>query len=558
MNGIWKVILSMSLSGTLLITALLLFKPMFRNRFGRRWQYYIWLVVISRLLLPFTPQESLMNTLFLKAGQAGIQTGTALVEEQMTGLMLAGGAIGGGAAGNDSTDGGTLWNDIVENRADGNGAADKSVVDKGAVNKGAADKGAVDKGAVDKGVTGSENETSKSSTGLSPAVLTAGKLLSHLSQNLWLIWLMTAIILLTRKITAYQDFRDYVKASGEAVADTRILDRMAVIGGQAGIRKPVELYINPLVSSPLLMGLFHPCIVLPEADMQETGFDCILLHELTHLRRMDTVYKWLVQFTICLHWFNPLVHLMGREISRACELACDEAVIMKLNREKIRVYGDTLIHATGAGGICKAPLSSVTLIEGKELLKERLGAIMTFKKKTRFAAVTAFAMTLLLSAGAITTGAYAASHASISGSQSISDLREFLNRSLYHNFHAATTEDEKNYEISGTIYQNIHPRSLVRFEKLPDTGLTVSGSITPLDGEIRLMYRDEDGTLVTLADETAGAGEAVPVSCSINVSEKGEFYFESDSAICEFDLLFSKSDGTVYYLTNENPIGLTY
>lgn len=307
---------------------------------------------------------------------------------------------------------------------------------------------------------------------------------------------------------------------------------MAVIGGQAGIRKPVELYINPLVSSPLLIGFFHPCIVLPEVDMQETGFDCILLHELTHLRRMDTVYKWLVQFTICLHWFNPLVHLMDREISRACELACDEAVIMKLDREKIRVYGDTLIHATGAGGTCKAPLSSVTLIEAKELLKERLGAI--------------------------TTGAYAASHASSTHNQSVSDLKEFLNRSLYHNFHAATTEDEKNYEISGTIYQNTHPRSLVRFEKLPDTGLTVSGSITPLDGEIRLMYRDEDGTLVTLADETAGSGEPVPVSCSINVSEKGEFYFESDSAICEFDLLFSKSDGTVYYLTNENPIGLTY
>lgn len=513
MNGIWKVILSLSLSGTLLITALLLFKPLFRNRFSRRWQYYIWLVVIGRLLLPFTPQESLMNTLFLKAGQADIQAGTASVEEQTAGLMLAGGAMWDGAAGN---------------------------------------------GAADKGDTGNENETLKSRPGLSPAVRTAGKLLSHLSQYLWLIWLMTAIVLLTRKITAYQDFRDYVKAGGEAVADTRILDRLAVIGGQAGIRKPVELYINPLVSSPLLIGFFHPCIVLPEVDMQETGFDCILLHELTHLRRMDTVYKWLVQFTICLHWFNPLVHLMDREISRACELACDEAVIMKLYREKIRVYGDTLIHATGAGGTCKAPLSSVTLIEAKELLKERLGAIMTFKKKTGFAAVTAFAMTLLLSAGAITTGAYAASHASSTHNQSVSDLKEFLNRSLYHNFHAATTEDEKNYEISGTIYQNTHPRSLVRFEKLPDTGLTVSGSITPLDGEIRLMYRDEDGTLVTLADETAGSGEPVPVSCSINVSEKGEFYFESDSAICEFDLLFSKSDGTVYYLTNENPIGLTY
>ena len=170
----------------------------------------------------------------------------------------------GDGAGNDSTDDAALWNGTAKNRADDNGsadkgavnkgAADKGAVDKGAVDKGAVDKGAVDKGAVDKGVTGSENETSKSRTGLSPAVLTAGKLLSHLSQNLWLIWLMTAIILLTRKITAYQDFRDYVKAGGEAVADTRILDRMAVIGRQAGIRKPVELYINPLVSSPLLMG----------------------------------------------------------------------------------------------------------------------------------------------------------------------------------------------------------------------------------------------------------------------------------------------------------------
>ena len=39
-----------------------------------------------------------------------------------------------------------------------------------------------------------------------------------------------------------------------------------------------ELCVNPLVSSPLLIGFFHPCIVLPSADIPEKDFRCIVLH----------------------------------------------------------------------------------------------------------------------------------------------------------------------------------------------------------------------------------------------------------------------------------------
>ena len=54
-------------------------------------------------------------------------------------------------------------------------------------------------------------------------------------------------------------------------------------------------------------------------------------------------YKWLVQFTICLHWFNPLVYLMGREVNNACEFSCDEAVIKNLDNDGIKAYGNTLL-----------------------------------------------------------------------------------------------------------------------------------------------------------------------------------------------------------------------
>lgn len=125
---------------------------------------------------------------------------------------------------------------------------------------------------------------------------------------------MIAFNLLIRKIAVYQSFVSYVKAGRILVSDIKLLDRLTVLAGPAGIKKPVELCVNPLISSPLLIGFFRPCIVLPGADISENDFRYTVLHELTHFRRRDMFYKWLVQITVCLHWFNPLVSIMSREI----------------------------------------------------------------------------------------------------------------------------------------------------------------------------------------------------------------------------------------------------
>ena len=74
---------------------------------------------------------------------------------------------------------------------------------------------------------------------------------------------------------------------------------------------------------------------LPSADIPGKDFRYIILHELMHYKRRDMFYKWLVQITVCLHWFNPLVHLMSREITKACEFSCDEAVLAKMGSYKI-------------------------------------------------------------------------------------------------------------------------------------------------------------------------------------------------------------------------------
>ena len=294
MSVVMKTVFSLSLSGSVLIIILLLGKPLFKNKLGRQWQYYIWLVVIARLLLPAAPEVSVVGTLFSQMGQ--------MQQTSLTDIRMTAGSTPEKSAAQDFPAG-------AESGQSGKGVGNRAQI---------------------------------------------------ILQNLWILWIVIALLLLIRKVTVYQSFAKYVKAGCKEVSDTALLDRLAQIGEQTGVRRPVELYLNSLVSSPLLIGFFRACIILPTADLTETDFTYTVWHELTHYKRKDMFYKWLVQLTVCLHWFNPLVWLMGREINNACEFSCDEAVVGALGERERRAYGDTLFRAMGTGGSYKDFPVSVT------------------------------------------------------------------------------------------------------------------------------------------------------------------------------------------------------
>lgn len=339
MTEAMKVFLSMSVSGGLLILILLLEKRLLKDKISRQWQYYIWLAVILRLLLPFGPETSLMGT----ACQAIKQAAPLPPQEAVLDMPDASPAP--------------------------------------------------------------EAEWTQGSTGGKP-LLAAGNTGTQPVQYLWLVWLAAALGLLIRKVTVYQGFIRYLKAGLTPVSDMEMLDLLAGTAERAGVNRAVELCVNPLVSSPLLIGFFHPCIVLPSADVSPTDFQYIVLHELTHCKRGDMFYKWLVQVTVCLHWFNPLVHLMSREITRDCEFSCDEAVLAKMGDGSEQEYGKTLLDAMAAVGKYQENLGAVTLSENKQLLKERLGAIMNFKKKSTAVRILTGVLTACMICGAAFAGVY--------------------------------------------------------------------------------------------------------------------------------------------------------
>ena len=164
-----------------------------------------------------------------------------------------------------------------------------------------------------------------------------------------------------------------------------------------------RLYYNQLATTPMILGVLRPMIILPAKDYSTEQLYAILAHELTHLRRKDIFIKWLTLIATALHWFNPIVWFARREIDRSCELSCDEAVIRNLDTNGKRIYGNTLIEVSANS---KAPraVASATMCEDKKNLKERLGAIMKSKKHTRVVIILSVFLVFLTACGALALG----------------------------------------------------------------------------------------------------------------------------------------------------------
>ena len=165
----------------------------------------------------------------------------------------------------------------------------------------------------------------------------------------------------------------------------------------------VRLVESPTVNAPLLLGLLHPTIVLPRGVTDPARLRDILSHELTHARRYDLLVKWFTAFAASIHWFNPLMVLVRREISRACELACDEAVVKFLDAPARKHYGETLLLLAAEAPMGALPLA-VTLCEEKKTLQERLVSIVKVQKPTPAALLLTLVLVLALGGCALVTG----------------------------------------------------------------------------------------------------------------------------------------------------------
>ncbi len=161
-----------------------------------------------------------------------------------------------------------------------------------------------------------------------------------------LIWLAGAVAVLGLALLRQCRFEKSLRSMPQA-KDARLLSLLAEAKQLAGLHHPVTVLLLPAASTPAVIGLRAPRLLLPQ-DWQ-TRFDDsalrhVLLHELLHVRHHDLVWNWAALVVQSLHWFNPLVWIIGARFQADRELRCDAAVLRLLSPEDRLSYGRTLLR----------------------------------------------------------------------------------------------------------------------------------------------------------------------------------------------------------------------
>lgn len=167
------------------------------------------------------------------------------------------------------------------------------------------------------------------------------------------------------------------------------------------IRRNISVRQSDRISSPLTYGIFRPVILLPKSvdlnNRQQLSY--IFQHEFVHICRFDLLTKIVATATLCIHWFNPFVWVLYLLLNRDLELACDEAVIRKSDKLSRADYARTLISLEEHRSVPSLLFSNFS----KNVMEERIVAIMKPKKFTLLGAVGALTLVVLIATGFLTS-----------------------------------------------------------------------------------------------------------------------------------------------------------
>ena len=332
-------LLKTSLLGSLAILAMLVLKPLWRERYRAKTRCWLWLALAAFLLLPvdFSVKNAPVQaappkdyTLFVGTDKTAIQ----------------------------STD--NLFGDMAEK----SGQSPAQVRDT----------------IIQRPVTNPEQKTTRYIP--VTTILFYGYLAG------------TAAFLLYQGVS-YALFRRTVRRWKRDVARADYATMLSDTAHDLGVSAP-EMIVCEAISTPAVTGLLRPRLLLPHEryDVQELRY--ILRHELCHLKRRDMLLKLVLLAANAMHWFNPVVYLMLRQADEDIELACDSAATDDLDRAERAAYSRTLLAAVQSS---VRALPATTCFGGTvERLKRRITNVLGAQKK-RGLGIVALVLALTLTAG---------------------------------------------------------------------------------------------------------------------------------------------------------------
>lgn len=201
----------------------------------------------------------------------------------------------------------------------------------------------------------------------------------------WL-WLISAMLLILLNIARYISLNVKIRKNGEIISLSEI--------GEYTNRK-INVRVWESIASPFMTGVIKPTLILPKAKLSDEQLHNILCHEMTHFKRRDILYKCFAEFVKCVHWFNPVIWYVTRQIATECEISCDIAVTKNMSDSEEMSYINTILSLLPTGKSKQLPLTT-QMASSKKILKRRFIMIKNKKTTSRFMSVMSAVIAIVM------------------------------------------------------------------------------------------------------------------------------------------------------------------
>ncbi len=328
-------LLKSTTQASVLICVILFVQILFGKKLGLRWYYCLWMLLIVRMLLPWSPQSKASVYNFVpEAGQ--VKT----TFEHITQKPF-----------------------VVNNDITGEPTATP--------------------------LTAGQNHTkpvhrSEAASAQSTSVLPFSSLSVDPGFVLRFVWAVGAGLLTCVVFAGNFKLWRIVK-SKRPVTDQKVLEMLEDCKSQMGIETILAIVETKKIQSPALFGFIRPRLLLPEGMLKSLTLqelEHIFLHELAHLKRFDIYLGWVMAILQVLHWFNPMVWFAFYRVRADRELACDGLALSTMGTDQPGQYGQTIVSLLERFSRQSRLPSMAGILEDRSQIKRRIASIAKFKKSS--------------------------------------------------------------------------------------------------------------------------------------------------------------------------------
>ncbi|GFZ32234.1 hypothetical protein CSC2_27600 [Clostridium zeae] len=356
LNRIFTSIVYLSLMASAAVVIISAIKLVFKNKFSGAWHYYIWLIVVVRLMLPYSINSNMSLFNYINTGfESSFNTNISSIIEENNISKEA----------------------IPPNKSN----STKQNVVPNIINY------KEDKLSTNTSFTGSSN------------------LFQYISYryHFAIIWLVGMTLLTLYLLSSFIVFRFNINSKETNIAKD-LYPLLESCKEKVGIRRKVKILYSNEINSPCVFGILAPKILIPKTllnELNSADLEYILLHELSHLKRKDLLLNWIMTTLQIIHWFNPIIWLAFSKARKDCELSCDSFVLGKISSSAYKEYGETLIKIAASYSKYKWTPGVTSIVSTREI-KRRIIMITKFKKQSIAWSIIALSLTLLVGCGSLT------------------------------------------------------------------------------------------------------------------------------------------------------------